>query len=64
MVDGHGDPNIAPEYNEAVEALYAVAYKIKFLSKKQEQDYVVPPLEGLWWAEDIAVFRNARDKSQ
>jgi hypothetical protein len=64
MVDGHGDPNTAPEYTEAVEALYAVAYKIKFLSKKEGKDYVVPPLEGLWWAEDMTVFRSARDKSQ
>jgi hypothetical protein len=65
MVDGHGDPNVAPEYQDAVEALYAVAYKIKFASKKQlGQDYVVPPLEGLWWAEDMDVFSTARDKSQ
>ena len=65
MVDGHGDPNVAQEYQEAVEALYAVAYKIKFASKKQlGRDYVVPPLEGLWWAEDMAAFTTARDKSQ
>jgi len=65
MVDGHGDPNVAPEYQEAVEALYAVAYKLKFNSKQQlQKDYVVPPLEGLWWAEDMATFTNARDKSQ
>ena len=65
MVDGHGDPNVAPEYQEAVEALYAVAYKLKFKSKQQlHKDYVVPPLEGLWWAEDMAAFTTARDKSQ
>jgi len=65
MVDGHGDPNVAQEYQEAVEALYAVAYKIKFASKKRlGQDYVVPPLEGLWWAEDMDSFTTARDKSQ
>jgi hypothetical protein len=65
MVDGHGDPNIAQEYNDAVEALYAVAYKQKFISKKKlGQDYVVPPLEGLWWADDMDTFTVARDKSQ
>jgi hypothetical protein len=65
MVDGHGDPNVALEYQQALEALYAVAYKIKFLSKKQiEKDYVVPPLEGLWWAEDMETFTSERDKSQ
>lgn len=65
MVDGHGDPNVAQEYQDALEALYAVAYKIKFASKKQlQRDYVVPPLEGLWWADDMASFSTARDKAQ
>jgi len=64
MVDGQGDPNSAPEYGAAVETLFAVAYKIKFFSKKAGQDYVVPPLEGLWWAEDMESFTAARDKSQ
>jgi len=63
MVDGHGDPNTAQEYKEAVEGLYAVAYKIKFISKKSlDKDYVVPPLEGLWWAEDMETFLT-REKS-
>ncbi len=65
MIDGHGDPNTAPAYQEALEALYAVAYKIKFASKKElDRDYVVPPLEGLWWAEDMASFSEQLDKSQ
>jgi hypothetical protein len=64
MVDGHGDPNTAQEYKDAVESLYSVAYKMKFISKKTlEKDYVVPPLEGLWWAEDMATF-HTREKSQ
>ena len=64
MVDGHGDPNTAQEYQEAIEALYAVAYKVKFMSKKElGRDYVVPPLEGLWWAEDMEAFTTQRDKS-
>jgi len=65
MIDGHGDPNTAQEYQDALEALYAVAYKLKFMSKKErEMDYVVPPLEGLWWAEDMEAFTTAgRDKS-
>jgi hypothetical protein len=65
MVDGHGDPNVAQEYQDALEALYAVAYKLKFMSKQQlGKDYVVPPLEGLWWAENMETFTTARDKSQ
>ena len=64
MVDGHGDPNTTQDYKDAVEALYAMAYKIKFLSKKGlEKDYTVPPLEGIWWAEDMETFIT-RDKSQ
>jgi len=63
MVDGHGDPNTAQEYTDALEALYAVAYKVKFASKRAlDQDYVVPPLEGLWWAEDMTTFVS-RDKN-
>lgn len=65
MVDGHGDPNVSPAYAEALESLYPVAYKMKFASKQDlDRDYVVPPLEGLWWAEDMAAFTTARDKSQ
>lgn len=65
MVDGHGDPNTSQEFTDAVEALYPVAYKLKFASKIDlEKDYVVGPLEGLWWAEDMETFTAARDKSQ
>ena len=53
MIDGHGDPNTAPAYADALAALYPVAYAIKFASKRGlDRDYVVPPLEALWWAED------------
>ncbi len=63
MVDGHGDPNTAQAYKDAVAVLYAVAYKMKFISKKSlEKDYVVPPLEGLWWAEEMETFLT-REKS-
>ncbi|AUS80118.1 hypothetical protein C1701_19260 [Actinoalloteichus sp. AHMU CJ021] len=65
MVDGHGDPNTSPAFSEAVEALYPVAYKLKMASKRDlGQDYVVMPLEGLWWAEDLDSFTSSRDKSR
>ncbi|PDP89576.1 hypothetical protein CQJ94_01160 [Glycomyces fuscus] len=65
MIDGHGDPNTSPAFTEAVEALYPVAYKLKFASKQDlGRDYVVMPLEGLWWAEDMDAFTAARDKSR
>ncbi|WP_041369330.1 GyrI-like domain-containing protein [Nakamurella multipartita] len=65
MIDGHGDPNTAPAYAGALAALYPVAYKLKFASKRElGRDYVVPPLEALWWATDMAAFTARRDKSQ
>lgn len=63
-IDGHGDPNTAPEYADALASLYPVAYALKFLSKGLGRDYTVPPLEALWWADDMAAFTSARDKSQ
>ncbi|MFO1085911.1 MAG: GyrI-like domain-containing protein [Reyranellaceae bacterium] len=57
MIDGAGDPNSASTYKAAVEALYGVAYTLKFASKVAlGRDHVVPPLEGLWWADDMADF--------
>jgi hypothetical protein len=65
MVDGHGDPNTAAAFAEAIEALYPVAYRMKFASKRDlGRDYVVPPLEGLWRADDLSSFTTARDKSR
>lgn len=64
MIDGRGDPNTSPVFAEAVRALYPVAYRLKFASKRDlGRDYVVPPLEGLWWAEDWDVFTTERNKS-
>lgn len=57
MYDGAGDPNTAPEYKQAVEALYSLSYTLKFMSKRAfDRDYVVGPLEGLWWADDMGSF--------
>jgi hypothetical protein len=65
MIDGEGDPNAAPAFQEAVEALFSVSYTVKFMVKKgpQEIDYGVMPLEGLWWADDMATFTGG-DKSK
>ncbi|TXK19735.1 GyrI-like domain-containing protein [Homoserinibacter sp. GY 40078] len=64
-IDGHGDPNTSPAYAEALAALYPVAYKIKFASKRElGRDYAIPPLEGLWWSDDLASFTTSRDKSR
>lgn len=65
MIDGQGDPNTSREYAEAVEALFSVAYTAKFMVKKgrQQIDYAVMPLEGLWWADDMSSF-VANDRAQ
>lgn len=62
MIDGAGDPNTAPAYTAAVEALYSVSYTLKFMLKKGAEavDYAVMPLEGLWWAEDMSTFSTER----
>jgi len=63
MVDGSGDPNTSEAYQDAIGVLYGVSYTLKFLSKETEDlDHVVMPLEGLWWAEDMADFPG-EDKS-
>lgn len=57
MIDGKGDPNTSEEFKEAIEALYPLAYSIKFdIKKNQGKDFGVMPLEGLWWADDMNDF--------
>lgn len=58
-VRGKGNPNEEEgEYKKSIELLYGIAYTIK-MSKKGDQkiegyfDYVVPPLEGFWWQENV-----------
>ncbi len=56
-VDGEGDPNTAASYRAVLEWLYSVSYGMKFAVKAAlGKDYVVPPLEGLWWADDPRSF--------
>ncbi len=65
MVDGQGDPNSSKEFQEAIGALYSVAYTAKFALKRsaKEKDFPVMPLEALWWADDNADFlKGNKDK--
>tara|TARA_Y100000589_G_C27186579_1_gene642967 strand:- start:1191 stop:1832 length:642 start_codon:yes stop_codon:yes gene_type:complete len=66
MIDGKGNPGTSQAFVDAVSALYPLAYNIKFHSKiKLQQDFVVPPLSGLWWADDMSAFcRDDRDQWQ
>ena len=56
-IDGMGNPNTSEAYKEALEILYGLSYSIK-MSKMGGSapdgyfEYVVPPLEGLWWSLD------------
>lgn len=58
QVDGKGSPNDTDgKYQSAVETLYALSYAVKMMPKsgevlKDHFEYVVPPLEGLWWLEN------------
>ncbi|TWU51577.1 GyrI-like domain-containing protein [Rubripirellula reticaptiva] len=53
------------EFTAAIETLYPVAYHLKFMSKRSlEKDYVVPPLEAIWWARDMDAFTTKFDQSQ
>jgi len=60
MVDGEGYPNDNHLFQEACNALYGMAYTIKFALKPQGIEFTVPPLEGLWWAEDMTAFSQTR----
>jgi hypothetical protein len=67
MLDGRGDPNTSEQYQDALGALYGIAYTLKFTRKKAdaERDFKVAPLEGLWWADserpDLEELQTARD---
>lgn len=63
-VDGQGNPNTSEQYKSAVEWLYSVSYAIKFAAKKSlDRDYVVPPLEALWWSVKRDSFvRRSKDE--
>lgn len=64
MVDGAGNPNATQEFQDAVEVLYGVSYALKFRLKKAGlMNYIVMPLEGLWWTESMAEF-DLEDKGK
>lgn len=59
-VRGKGNPNEPEgEYKAAVGILYAIAFTIKMSYKGEHKidgyfPYVVPPLEGLWWQDNVS----------
>lgn len=69
-IDGKGDPNTSVEYKEALEILYGLSFTIKMSKMNGTQlegyfEYVVPPLEGLWYVDDAKFDgTNIIDKSR
>ena len=63
MIDGEGDPAGAA-YAEAVEALHAVAYGLRFHLKREGADIKVIPLEGQWATEAAGDVWASRDRWQ
>jgi len=70
-VRGEGDPNEeGGEYSRALSLLYGMAYTIKMSYKGTHKiegffEYVVPPLEGLWWQEGVrGVDYSRKDRFQ
>lgn len=49
-ITGQGDPS-SQTFSSTVEALYSVAYAIKFICKAEDKDFVVSKLEGQWWCD-------------
>ncbi len=65
-VRGHGDPNDEDgEYKRSIPLLYGIAYAVKMSKKGGHRipgyfDFVVPPLEGLWWQPGVNGMDYAR----
>ena len=58
-IEGHGPPGGA-DYEEALRALYSVAYTARFQAKLEGRDFALGPLEGEWWTEDGHPVTEAR----
>jgi hypothetical protein len=67
MVDGEGYPGTSEEFEQKVGLLYGLAYTIKFMRKKDNEepfDFKVPPLSGLWHADDMTAFAEEGRKDE
>ena len=68
-VEGKGDPNDKDgEYPKAMQLLYSIQFTIKMSKMGNTRlngyfDYVVPPLEGLWWLDNNEKF-SPKNKSE
>jgi hypothetical protein len=68
MIDGAiekgSEPGKSPSFAEATQAMYSMAYTLKFMLKQRKTnaiDYPVMALEGLWWVEDGMFDLSVKD---
>ncbi len=67
VIEGCGDPNETASFQEAISLLYGLSYMIKMDKDKPNRyfEYVIPPLEGLWWVDNSCFDGlNIQDKNQ
>ena len=69
MLSGQGAPENNPSFQEAIEVLYSIAYTMKFMLKLNKGlqpagyfEYVIPPLEALYWMEGLDFNPDELDK--
>lgn len=69
-VEGSGNPNTSKAYQEAMEILYGLSFTVKMSKMNGTQpegyfEYVVPPLEGFWYADGVSFDGlNVTDKEK
>jgi hypothetical protein len=65
FVEGEGDPGRGQDFREAVGALHALTYTLKFSLKKSTRPREVPvmPLQALWWTAGRRAFSSKAPRS-
>lgn len=63
MLDGDGEPG-GPAHRGAIRWLFSAIYPIKRIAKERMgRNFVEPPLEGLWWADEVTdLVEGRRDR--
>jgi len=54
-IEPGASPGNSPSFGDAMQAMYGIAYTLKFMSKQRKEnpiDYPVMALEAQWWVEE------------